>query len=284
MQTAEVPGWTILESVSTAAGALLTFVAVMVSLYLLRQGQQDRRVLQANAERRQAAKVTIHTSTLTEAAEGDSNSAHVIGSEVTVFNESDQLVFVTAIRLVRSYSWEFLEKEGKQFQETESVPLNNYASSVLLRPGASLTHTLPDGWLLETGVGGDFAVVGFRDSESRLWEKRSDTLKLRSMTLGMSAWSQRIQRACSRWPTLHKVLLSPAIWLATRSARKRPNRVPLSLRYVRAMWGYWGAGEQDEWSIPQGAPPLYRYSELYPPPPQKSRSDKQRKAQGRRHN
>lgn len=236
-----------------------TVATAVVALVLLYQGQRDRRRLREETARRQAAMVMVaaHSDWVTTAP----SARRLTGSTLTIRNESDQAIRLDHLTLVNAGGWQQLKERGAWTLDTTDVA----PPSPLLRPRNEITVQLPEGWGLDSGVtGSDFAVVFFVDARNQQWRLRTDTYELalacRHLNLG-----QRLFQDLTRMPPVRWLFIGLPSRAARRSVRRHPDRTPLSLRWVRATFGYWpggGPAEHAPWTRPYDAPASWGYEGL----------------------
>jgi hypothetical protein len=245
--------WNAISAIAAAATAI-------IAVFLLGQGQQDRRRLADERRRAQAAQVSL-TTTIDSQRLGPTTT-QLVGAHASVFNESDRLVHLTSLRLVdSSVGWESLRAAGRTEVRTEWVDIPD----ALLLPHSRAEFTMPSGWFPQVGVGGSFLLLEFTDAAGLGWRRRSDTFELQSRTTTLNAGQRFVQRLSRRLPPFEWLVVRLPFALARRAGRKRPDRVPASARWICALWGYWPPGSQDEWLQPRGAPPIWLYDDLVPP-------------------
>ncbi len=247
------------QDLSAAVQAIGTAVTAIIALYLLWQGQRDRRLLRAEQERVQASLVSL--STIIEQRQGAAGSDYLLDHcRAIVLNQSESVIHLEGLTLVEGgEQWDALVREGRYSLRAQGMAVLDH----LLLPRALREIPLPSGWFPEPGVGGQFVIVDFTDAAGRRWRRRSDTYDLERRHRRANTWQLRFQRASSRLSLLHKVAFQwPSTW-AVRAAKKRPNKLPLSLRWCRLLWGYWPGGEEDAWLRPNGAPILWDFEGLW---------------------
>lgn len=228
-----------------AMSAIFTMAATLIALYLLAQGQGDRRVLRRIKEREQAVRVMAwHEDSWTSLSE----SSAVLAERIFYFrNDSDLPVDLTHVEYVTP-SLHSIESH----REDERLEWDR----LVIRPGGEwhrrFEHDHPY-----------FAIMEFTDTAGARWRRRTDTSELQEIPRPIRWWQRAFQTVCRvrvfYWPLL-------GIWerqAVRRVARDGPDQVPWQVKYARFMFGYWGPGEPDEWKIPFAAPPLWEYEELY---------------------
>lgn len=242
-----------------AAAGVATVVTAAVALFLLGQGQSDRRRIHRDEQRRQASQVTL--SVVSSWTKLDENTETPNWFRLVVLNESDQVIHLNAVTLVEPSTWARLQEIGRTRLRTEDVRVAEH----LIRPRTEVTLDLPDGWVIQSGVeGADFIIINFTDARGNDWERRSDTYHLRPVPEPINSAQRLFQTITRRAKPLHWLLAELPARAAIHRARTHPDRIPLALRWCRATHGYWGPGEEDRWLSPDEAPPLWPYTDLPP--------------------
>ncbi len=228
----------------------------LIAIGLLFQGLRDRERVRGEQLRAQAELVTLSVIAPTVAT--------VVRSPVLVIlNNSTLPIHIERITQVDGGEpWTEIESRGERRLNTTAFAQTN----ALIRPRDEVRVGTPDGTSLEAGVGGPFAIVEFRDARGMRWKRRTDTFELRLDETKLNIAQSLVQRFASRHERLYTAFATPLERMAVRAARRDPSRIPRTLRFQRALWGYWGPGEEDPWLMPEGAPPLWRFVELLPPP------------------
>lgn len=233
----------------TAASGIGTVATAGVSLYLLGQGQRDRRRLRENQERSQAELIAMSYT-----PGGDTSPATADnwpGRLLTVHNNSNQPAYLLGVEFTDNPNG---GEPGRCLLETISrQPLDE---DTVILPGRAKDIPVPVSRSPEIGVLGDFAIVSFRDARGVEWRRRSDTLEL-----DRPAWHsrpnlvQRFVEAADRVAP-EKVSMTVNGWLyrrACKAAKSRPDRVPLVVRLVKWFRGSWPVGDPDPWLlVPDG--------------------------------
>jgi hypothetical protein len=228
-----------------------TVLTGAIALWLLLQGLRDRDRLRKDQARSQAELVTVNVIR----ASAMSSSVPVL----VILNHSGQPVHLEDLQLVDgSESWESVrERGGSQLRTTQYLLPRSLA-----RPNEELRVVGPEASTIESGVGGEFAILSFRDARGVRWRRRTDTFELSSGETRISFAQQRVQRLSQRHPRATRTLFDRLERMARRAASRNPEQVPRSVRAVRRLWGYWPAGERDSWLVPHGAPPVTLYEGL----------------------
>jgi hypothetical protein len=242
------------------AAAVATVITALLALFLVWQGQRDRRRLREEERRRQAVLVTMSTtSSLTKTSDGE---AQLDWCQLIILNGSDQAIHVDRVTLVQTAHWPVLGENGDSGFTVTDIPVDDR----LVRPRGEEGMQLPEGRQIDAGVAGsDFAIVEFSDARSDRWRRRSDTYELAPVDRPYNAAEDLFQGVTKRVAPVEWLLATVPQWLAVRAARRRPDRVSLALRWCRATHGSCAPGEEDPWMRPEGAPALWGYVGLVPP-------------------
>jgi hypothetical protein len=231
--------------------------AFVVSLVLLWQGQRDRREIRRVREEEQARRVTLGVEQ--HQRQTGPHSSETLGCTLHVRNDSDRQVQIGALTLVWSDAWETVRERGEFQLCIEPVELGRS----FLRPTEGLNLHFDQRWIGDSVSGGDFAVLHIVDESGGRWRRRSDTGELQRWPSPPGKFPRAFQSVARTLPPVHWLLIHWPARLAFRRVRRRgASMVPLSARWVVALWGYWPAGERDPWLRPQGAPALWGYDTL----------------------
>lgn len=226
-------------------------VAMFTSLFLLWQGQRDRRRLREEQQAVQAARVVlaVGADAQWDPARG-SGALHSLA--VQLVNDSDRTVVIDSLTLV---------SPGRT-TEPLAPELTTWGPKALF---AKERLEVPIPWekwsTYSLDRSSDFIMVLFHDSDGRRWVKRSDTGDFKLYHPPVNHWQALVQELDRRSRIVRCMLAALercAIWSATRSR----GRVPWTLRALRALWGYWRGGECDPWLLSPDAPALARYDEI----------------------
>jgi hypothetical protein len=207
----EVSGeWSAVEAVST-------FVTAVVALYLLGQGQRDRRHIRDDQRSAQARDVLVRIDEIWEPVGGDT-ARQFKRAKVVVSNHSDRPIALEGLDYIRHH----------QPKHPDLGPIQITALDIenrLVMGGDSAR------W--ERYQEGGFAVVEFRDHDGQRWQRRSDLQDLRKWPSPIRWWQRGIQGLCRPRP-LYWLLLRPWERAAFRSAKRHgPNRGPFGLKMTR---------------------------------------------------
>lgn len=216
-----------------------------ISLFLLFQGQRDRRKISADKRAEQAKKVTISADRIVE-KEGV-NSWRVLGLTVLIRNDSDRPIFFRPMSFVQLYSrpnWSTYRSEDDIDKVWRSKP--EELPHTRIDPGASVeietTHTDVDS-----------ARIDFTDAEGNRWVRTSDDGQLFYASFNPTLRSRFYQYLCRAKP-LEYVLIKLPVRFATWRFRNTTDGVPLMARVIRFWWGHAPIGEADPWMVPSNAP------------------------------
>lgn len=233
----------------SAVEAVSTFVTAVVALYLLGQGQRERRRIRDDQRSAQARDVLVRVEEIWEPVKGDT-ARQFKGAKVVVTNHSDRPIAIEGLDYIRHHQPEHpdlgpVQVTGLDVQEHR-----------LIMGGASAE------W--QRYQEGGFAIVEFRDHDGQRWQRRSDVQDLRKWPSPIRWWQRGIQGLCRARPS-NWLLLRPWERAAFRSAKRHgPDRVPFGLKMTRFLFGYWPAGEPDPWRDTAAfLPALFGYTELY---------------------
>lgn len=210
--------------------------------------------------------------TRSDLVERDGGHEH-LGSYIRLTNTSDRPVRVEELTIKVP-----AEKTDEHWwpwgMRDVDVPLNDSHSALTLMGGESREFRQPDGCMVEVNVGGSigFAVVAIRDADNQRCERRTDTYELRA-----PYYLQDPPRAVRLLRRITSPLLqvgggfvsNTLFWLSLRSVRKRPARVPISLRIANALTGRgFEVSRADPWNVSRGDEgELFRHAILFDPGP-----------------
>lgn len=216
----------------TAASGVGTLATAIVSLFLLGQGQRDRRRIREDQVRAQADLVTMSYD----------SSLRLI----RVHNNSDRPMHFLGVDFVAAPI-----SEVSALPVLEAVSQRPMGNGVVL-PGKPDGVVVPRAHTPEICISGDFAIVNFLDAHGTKWRRRSDTLELARLEDGSSL--NVLQRSVQFLARLAPETVSNTVhgWVsqwAHRTAKHRPNRVPFAVRLTVQIWGYWPPGSPDSWLL-----------------------------------
>lgn len=246
---------------TASLGGLITAV---VSLFLLAQGQRDRRQLREEHKRATAEKVIFSYTPGERSAAIDADFWP--GRVLTIRNYGEQTILNLMITFVSNPSGSTVvtRSEPKQLQTSPTIRPNE---GEVLPPHGSLEVKVRQQYSVEPGVGGDFAIVEFTDPSGRRWRRRTDTYELerippisdkvpiRHMLL------EGIERRTARLG--HPIVRLMQAW-ARFSFRRNTKRIPVAVRIVVWARGHWPLGTTgDAWLLPTGESQatLYEYGD-----------------------
>lgn len=247
-------------------GNLGNFIVAVTAVFLLWQGQQDRRNVRRQDAEQRARMVTLSVHQQTKPHGKTSYS--ILSTALQLRNDGDMPVHIQGLALMCMDSWENLTDKG--YSSLQHAPLDFGPRPLHPRQQEQILVPASAGWIGDTWSGSDFAVLEFRDEGGLVWLRRSDTGELKPLARQPPPWQRLVNPSIPR-PVRHAILVKPLVLPllsflsrgAIRRARaKGPETEPWQLRAFRFIWGYWGAGEIDEWYEPQGAPALWRYDEM----------------------
>jgi hypothetical protein len=233
----------------TAASGIGTVATAGVSLYLLRQGQRDRRQLREDQDRSQAELIAVSYTPGGDAAPVSADNWP--GRFLTVHNNSNQPAYLLGVEFTDNPNG---GEPGRTFLETISRQAPDGDTVIL--PGEAKDVPVPVSRSPEIGVLGDFAIVSFRDARGVEWRRRSDTLEL-----DRPAWHSRlnlvqrfVEAADRAVPEKVSVIVNGWFYRrAFKAAQSRPDRVPFAVRLVKWFRGSWPVGDPDPWLlVPDG--------------------------------
>jgi hypothetical protein len=229
----------------SAVEAVSTFVTAVVALYLLGQGQRERRRVRDDQRSAQARDVLVRVDEKWEPVQG-----RFEGAKVVVSNHSDRPIAIEGLDYIRHHQPEHPDLGPGQ---VTGLDIEEHR---LIMGGASAE------W--PRYQEGGFAIVEFRDHDGQRWQRRSDDQDLRKWPSEIRWWQRGIQGLCRARP-LYWLLLRPWEQAAFRSAKRHgPNRVPFGLKMTRFLFGKWPRGEPDPWrDTADFLPALFGYTELY---------------------
>ena len=230
--------WSAVEAVSTS-------VTAVVALYLLYQGQRERRRIRDDQRSAQARDVLVRVDENREP-----NTGRFEGAAVVVSNHSDRPIAVEGVDYIRHHH---PEKPDVGPVQVTGLDIEEHR---LVMGKASAE------WQLYCE--GGFAIVEFRDHDGQRWQRRGDVQDLRKWPSEIRWWQRGFRGLCRARP-LNWLLLRPWEQAAFRSAKRHgPNRVPFGLKMTRFLFGKWPAGEPDPWRDTAAfLPALFGYTELY---------------------
>ena len=229
-----------LANLSFVVTALVAFATLTVSL-------RDRQAARVELRAAQARKITFSTP-------GGSAFTDDEPRDFLIRNDSSESVMNVSVTLVANPSGGPQTEEKLLVTHNVTSPEGDHlaARSVLVIP-------LSSDYSPEAGIGGDFAIVSFRDIEGRPWRRRSDTYELQSATPTMSLMNRATQSVDR---LLGGYLTRGALRLARRSVRKNPGKIPAIVRALERAWGYWPAGTVDPWLLPASGRSIMNYDGL----------------------
>lgn len=241
-----------------ALTAVATVAATLIALILLRQGQADRRTLRRKDDEEQAA--LLVAAILQQHTSMGTGTWSLDGSTIFLKNESPRSLVIESITLVERACWQELESRGTD-RLTETY-LNEFQPAMgtrLLVGGETIEVPLAKA---SSASGRTFAIIDFRDARNIQWKKRTDTGEFKRARRELNALQNWVQACVNRLPGAgflwNRLMIKPVI----EAAKRRVDRVPVSLTMHRRLWGYWGGGEREMWTEPDEAPPLWPYEEL----------------------
>lgn len=239
----------------TAATGVGTVATAGVSLFLLGQGQRDRRQLREDQERAQAELVTMSCTPGGESAPETADNWP--GRFLTVHNNSGQPVYLRGVEFADNPNG---GEPGRAILET--IPREATNGDGVILPGEAEDIPVPVCRTPGIGVLGDFAIVSFLDARGVEWRRRTDTLEL-----DRPAWRSRVNRF-QRFVQFTDRLLPEKVsskvhgWVykrAFRAAERHPDRVPFAVRLMERAWGYWPAMDPDLWLLVPGGNVAWAY-------------------------
>jgi hypothetical protein len=180
---------------------------------------------------------------------------------LTITNAGDRPVYLSSVSVIELQTWQ-TTRPAEQLEPTRR--LFDLPRRVLQPRGDALELPLPAGWDVATNeYGNRFAVVEYLDPRQTTWQRRSDSGELRQ--LFPSDQGNRLQQAMAHFldrnHRLDTMVVGFPASLARRAARRSPDRIPLSVRWVELIRGRWPE-LNDAWEAPDGAPALWRYRGL----------------------
>ena len=207
----------------SAVEAVSTFVTAVVALFLLGQGQRDRRRIRDDQRSAQARDVLVRVHENWEPVKGDT-ARQFRGAKVVVSNHSDRPIAIEGVDYIRHH----------QDERTDVGPIQitalDFEEDRMVMGGATAERQLYQE--------GGFAIVEFRDHDGQRWQRRSDDQDLRKWPSPIRWWQRGIQGLCRARP-LNWLLLRPWERAAFRSAKRHgPDRVPFGLKMTRFLFGY----------------------------------------------
>jgi hypothetical protein len=165
----------------SAVEAVSTFVTAVVALYLLGQGQRDRRRIRDDQRSAQARDVLVRVDEIWEPVPGDT-ARRFKGAEVVVSNHSDRPIAREGLDYIRHHHPEHPDLGPVQ------VTALDIEEDRLVMGGRSAN------W--ERYQEGGFAIVEFRDHDGQRWRRRSDLQDLRKWPSEIRWWQRGIQGLC----------------------------------------------------------------------------------------
>lgn len=226
-------------------------VAMFTSLFLLWQGQGDRRRLRQEQRRAQVDQVALTDAMRridrTEIEEALRPVSDDVVSEFTVRNDSKAVVEVLGATEIHPMRPDLLS----------TAQLANDIWPVLLAPGEVSTLLLSEGWIpgfRGRNRGRPYVVVLVRDAYGRLWRKRSDTAAAKMVAPDQVPTVGARVALC-----LHRhwwgrpfwwLLYSPLDRQLDRMRDLDPDHTPFALRVSRWVWGRWDTAVDDPWLYP----------------------------------
>lgn len=243
--------------------------AVLVSLWVLYLQRRDLAMERQRQRRSQANALMVDTRS--DLVERDGGYEH-LGSYIRLTNTSNRPVRVegVTVKVPAKKSDEHWWPWGMRDMD---VPLNDSHSALTLLGGESHEFRQPEGWWVEVNVGGSgFAVVQFRDSDNQRWERRTDTYELREpYYLQDPPGALRLLRRITS-PLLQVgggFVYNTLFWLSLKSVRRRPDRMPISLRIANALTGRgFEFSRGDPWDVSRADEgELFRHAILFDPGP-----------------
>lgn len=238
------------SSVWTAISALASVVLGATSLFLLLQGQRDRRIIADDRRAEQAKRITVSAEHVTQKQDG--HSWQILGLSVIIRNDSDRPIFFGPMPTVALYtrpSWRSADDGGNLAADWQTENLE-------LPHGRIDPGTVVELKTESTGV--DSARLKFTDTEGNRWVRTSDDGQLFLASHRSSRRSIVYQTLCHLKP-LELVLIKWPHTFASWRFRHTKEGVPLMARWIRFWWGCAPIGESDPWMVPTGAPADWPY-------------------------
>lgn len=233
------------STIWTAVSAIASAILGATSLFLLFQGQRDRRRIAEDRRAEQAKRITVSVEQLKEQQQ-EANSWSILGLRVVIRNDSDRPIFFGTMPTVALYvrpNWRS-DEEGANLTadwQTEFMHLPQGR----IDPGQGLE-------LNSASTRVDAARLEFTDTEGNRWFRTSDDGKL------FPAWPPAtthivIFQALCRVKILNLFLMKWPHHYASWRFKHTTAGVPLTARYIRFWWGIAPIGEMDPWMVPSGA-------------------------------
>jgi hypothetical protein len=234
-------------------------VLALVTISLFLQGQRDRRRVDADRRKDQATKISLLRHEMSErtrpAGEGFAESWSILGTNVTVRNDSQLPITQVSVLTIEQTDWAqhadpFSPRTRFRPQLVRFPQLDSQPFGLSVLPGESLRyqgdplHSLYLRLRFTDGAG----VVWVRDTiDGKLWPASAPRPTWRSLvTQGIvrTPWLKWFGWMIHTLPHEH----------ATRRFRKTKSGIPWSARWVRFTWGGVPIGEPDPWDLPWGGP------------------------------
>lgn len=242
--------WAAVSAVAESAAAFLTLIAVAVSLFLLRQGQQDRRRVEEERRRSQALDVILRLDDPSR-SEPLRHPERARYTSLVVSNNSVRPIVITGVTM-------YLDgDDGTELPHVTRRDLFDLDAERVVGPKETMT--------LAKQFRDHRAVVTFRDHGGIEWDRSSEGMALR-LTYEPERRRHRLVRRLCEIGLLQVLLINIWVWSALRSAeRDGPNRLPFGLRLVVFLLGFWPLGEKDRWSLREHeeVPRLWSYDEIF---------------------
>lgn len=218
--------------------AIANVVLASVTLFLLFQGQRDRRLISIGEVRSQAERTSLSVQPVIDYETDGVFSVRSL--TIRIRNDSDLPVTINAVAL-------FVPETTQRYYAARSMNLEDSLPEWLeppenlLRPHAEMKL---EGFRDEQ----DAVRLEFADARGKSWVRLSNNGRLYEGSPEMRWW-QRAYQALANIPGLHLILNSwpnqYAFWRASKT-----NKTPLTARWIRFWWGYMPVGDPLAWDRP----------------------------------
>lgn len=215
-------------------GVVASLVIATTAVFLLMQGQVDRRRDRLYTQRDQARKVSI---TVIEHGEYGDHSFSLTSRTVRLRNDSDLPV---------SYDGHIELRTRPEIRCDHNSMVGN---GKVLDTHETTLRPHEEGAFSDTDHLWDQAVFCFTDADGQHWARVSETGRLYSDTF-RSTRRSRIYQAASRLPLSEQLLITwPNGYAHWRTAQT--GKIPLTARWIRFWWGSMPATEEPKpWDRP----------------------------------
>ncbi len=164
-----------------AAEAVGTLLTALVALYLLWQGQRDRRKERDDSRSAQARDVVVRVEESWTLVNGNPNNKGFERAEVQILNESDRPIAVVSVDYVQH-----------RFEEEDRWTVN-LSHLVVTEDRLVMGRSTMS---LDPAEAGGFAIAEFRDHRGQHWKRRSNDQELRRWPPTLRWWQRAVNFVC----------------------------------------------------------------------------------------